>query len=249
MRVDVLAHLLDFCLHIVSVFVAELEWGRRLVLNGVYHNLCKVYGTVATFHEGIVHGKSYTLVLAVLAEYLELVICICSKAVERYDYALTIFLEVLDVAVEIVETTDKSFGIWLLNLLYRHTAVHLQALSSGNDNSEFRLETALTALDVVELLCTEVCTESSLCDDIVGEGHGHLRCYDSVTAMCYVGERTTMYKGWSIFCSLYEIRIYGIHEKNSDGTTHAHVLDTERSVVGLDSEDYMSIRRRRSSRS
>ena len=55
--------------------------------------------------------------------------------------------------------------------------------------------------------------------------------------MSDIGERSAMYESRSLFCSLHEVRVNGIHKENSDGSTNAHILNAEWSVVDLDAKD------------
>ena len=90
--------------------------------------------------------------------------------------------------------------------------MHLEPLGGGDDDGEFRMESALAAFDVKELLCSEVSTETCFCHHIVGEGHCHACGNDCVATVGNVGEGTSMHKGWSLFGGLDEVGFDGIHQ-------------------------------------
>ena len=130
--------------------------------------------------------------------------------------------------VEVGETFAETFAVGLLDVLYSHAAVHLEALRSSHDERHLRLQTALAALDVVELLCSEVGTEASLRDDVVAEGHSHLRSEDGVAAVSDIGERTAVYERCGVLSSLHEVWRKCVAQQNGDGASHAEILHGER---------------------
>ena len=69
--------------------------------------------------------------------------------------------------IEVPIASLHASNVWLLDIFQRYATMHLQCLESYNEHGEVWLQTSLAALDVVELLCTEVGTEASLCDGIV----------------------------------------------------------------------------------
>ena len=106
-----------------------------------------------------------------LADELEFVVGVCCKAVEGNHHFLSVALEVADMAVEVLQSFQQTLLVWLLDVVERHTSVHLESLCGGNDDGERWLKSCFSTLDVVELLSTEVSTEASLCDDVVTVGH------------------------------------------------------------------------------
>ena len=140
-------------------------------------------------------------------------------------------------AVEVLATFHKALHVGLLDALNRYTAVHLQSLCGGNDDSKLGLQTALAAFDVEELLGTEVSTEAGFCHYIVTVGHGHACGDDGVAAMGYVGERATMHEGRGLLGSLHQVWLDGVQKEHCDSSVHTHVLHTERRVVHLDAQN------------
>ena len=76
-----------------------------------------------------------------LAHDFHLIISVGSIAVERYNYTLSELLEVLDMAVKVLQSLDETFCIWFLDFFYRHATVHLQSLCGSHDDCELRLKT------------------------------------------------------------------------------------------------------------
>ena len=82
----------------------------------------------------------------------------------------------------------------------------------GDDEHRGRRDKAcLTAFDVKEFLCAEVCAEAGLRDGVVAESHGCLCGDDGVAAVCDVGKRTSVYESGSLFCRLHKVWTDGIH--------------------------------------
>ena len=123
-------------------------------------------------------------------------------------------------AVQVLQTLRKSCGIGLLDEVEAYAAVHLQTLCGSHDDHQTGQEVSLAALDVEELLGTEVGTEACLSDDIVGEGHCHLRGEHTGTAVGDIGKGTAMDEGWGVFGGLHEIGIQSITQQHGDGSCH-----------------------------
>ena len=135
-----------------------------MLINGLHNELCQLHCTLATFGEGTVDSESAAHLLAVLAQYLDFLIGISSKLIEGDDYSLTKTLQVLHVLVEVPIASFHTSYVWLLDVFLSYATMHLQCLESNDENSKVWLQTSLAALDVVELLCAEISTESSLSD-------------------------------------------------------------------------------------
>ena len=172
-----------------------------------------------------------------LAQYLNLFVGISSKLVEGDDYGLTEALKVLHVLVEVPVTSFHSCNVRLLDIFLSHATVHLQCLESNNKNGKVWLQTGLAALDVVELLSTEVSTESSLCNSVVAIFEGSCSSHDRVATMGNVSERSAVNEGRSALSSLNQVWLQGIEEEGNDTATYTHVLNGEWFVVLSDAEE------------
>ena len=140
-----------------------------------------------------------------LNEALDLLVSIVGEAVECHHDCLSKTLHVAHMLVEVGKALLESFDVWFLDLIYLNATVHLQTVACSHHDSELWAEASLSALDVEELLCTEVCTEACFCHYIVSKAQAHLGCKDSVAAVSNVGEWATMNDCRSIFSSLHEI--------------------------------------------
>ena len=159
--------------------------------------------------------------------------------VEADNDGLSKLLHIAHVSVQILKSYGESFGIWLAYVSLWYASVHLKSLRSGDDDCQFRLQSALAAFDVEELFCSEVCTKASLCDDIFTIGHCCTRGNDGVASMCNVGERSSVNECRSVFCCLYEVGIDGITQQYAYTSSYSHVLYSKWSAVGFYSEQYV----------
>ena len=211
------------------------------MLDSVYYKTCQVGCTLTTFCVSVVYGKSYTDALAVFAHDVLLLFHVAGIVIECYDDGLSERLHVLDMLVEVGKSLLESFAVRLLDVLNWYTAVHLQALSCCYNYSELRLQSALAALDVEELLGTKVGTESSLSDYIFTECHSHLCGEYRVASVCNVGKRTTVYECCSILSGLYDVRSQSVAQKDCYGSSYAEVLNGDRLALnGVAQEDVLN---------
>ena len=139
-------------------------------------------------------------------------------------------------AVQVLQSLSQSLDVRLLDLFQGHTAVHLQTLCSGYDDHQTGLQTCLTALDVEELLCSQVGTKACLSHHIVAEGHGQLRSQYTGAAVGNVGKRSTMNIGRCMLSGLHQVWLQGIAQQHSDGSCHSQVFHLEVFPVGRDAQ-------------
>ena len=86
-------------------------------------------------------------------DHLDFFSSIGSIFVEAYDHGLAETLEIPYMSVKVSETLSHAFRIRLLYILKGCTSMHLEAVERGDKDCKIRLESALPALDVEELLC------------------------------------------------------------------------------------------------
>ena len=159
-----------------------------------------------------------------LAQYFNFFICIGCKFVECNHYSLTKALQVLYVLVEVPVTGFHTCDVWLLDIFLSYTTMHLQCLEGNNENGEVWLQTCLAAFNVIELLCTEICTESCLCNSIVAILKSSSCSHDGIAAMSNVGKRTAMNKCRCSLCCLNQIWLQSIEKESYDTATYTHIL-------------------------
>ena len=159
-----------------------------------------------------------------LAQYFNFFICIGCKLIECNHYSLTKALQVLYVLVEVPVTGFHTCDVWLLDIFQSYTTMHLQRLEGNNENGEVWLQTCLAAFDVIEFLCTEICTESCLCNGIVAILKSSSSSHDRIAAMSNVGKRTAMNKCRCSLCCLNQIWLQSIEKESNDTATYTHIL-------------------------
>ena len=123
--------------------------------------------------------------------------------------------------VEVLYTFLQTVHVRFLDFIYIYPTVHLQSLGCSHDDGQFRLKSGFAAFDVVELLCTQVGTESGFCYDIVTESHRQFGSQYRVTSVCDVGKRTTVYEGRCMFRSLYQVRRQGIFQQYRNRSSYS----------------------------
>ena len=235
--IEVEGNILDLLLYRLIVIVSEVERSRWMLINGLHNELCQLHCTLATFGEGTVDSESAAHLLAVLAQYLDFLIGISSKLIEGDDYCLTEALEILHVLVEVPIASFHTSNVWLLDVFLSYATMHLQCLESNDENSKVWLQTSLAALDVVELLCAEISTESCLSDGIVAIFESCCCSHHRVTAMSDVGERTAVNESRSSLCGLNQVWLQGIEEEGNNTATYTHILDGEWLVILSDTQE------------
>ena len=81
--------------------------------------------------------------------------------------------------------------------------MHLQCAGGSYEHGELGGEACLAALDVVELLGSEVSAEACFGDDVIGTGHGQFGRQHRVASMGDIGKGTSMHEGGCVLSRLY----------------------------------------------
>ena len=172
-----------------------------------------------------------------LAHEFYLFVGVEAVLVERHDDGLSERLHVAYVAVHVPEALLECLVVRLLDGLVRSSAVHLECLCGDDEYGEGGVETCRAALDVEELLRTQVGTEASLRDGVVAVGQRSVGGDDGVAAVRYVGERSAVYEGCRSLGGLHEVRGDGVGKESDDGAGHLHVAHVEWLLVQSISEE------------
>src|SRR5690606_31165889 len=135
-----------------------------------------------------------TLRLRVLLHSRDLGLGIGDEVVDRDHGRHAEALYILDVAAEVDEALPDGLDIFCAEVLALDTTVHLERAHGRDDDRRRRIESGLAALDVEELLCTEISAETGFCDDVIGELQRGFRRHDRVAAMRNVREWATVYE-------------------------------------------------------
>mmetsp|Transcript_10810 Transcript_10810/g.32814 ORF Transcript_10810/g.32814 Transcript_10810/m.32814 type:complete len:491 (-) Transcript_10810:74-1546(-) len=113
----------------------------------------------------------------------------------------------------------------------RAAAVHLEGAHGGNEHGALRGEAGVAALDVEELLATNVGAEASLGHAIAvlaDELERHLVGQDGAVAVSNVGEGACVHEHRGALGGLHEGRVDGLLHEYAHGASHAEVLGGDR---------------------
>ena len=156
----------------------------------------------------------YAELSALILHQLDLCGRICGELVDG-DYAgkAVYVADIADVLEEVGKTPLKGFQVLRVQISLGYAAVVLKASDCRNDNDRVGLKACHAALDVEELLCSQVRAESGLSDCIISQLQGHLGCSDGVAAVRDVGEGAAMYDRGNVLKGLYEVGLEGVLEK------------------------------------
>ena len=238
--IQVARYLGDLLFNAVVVVIGHTERSRRPLLDSIYHQIGQFYGTGTSFGKGVVNGETDSHFLTVATYHFNFFVHIVRITVESHHNRLPERTHVADVLVKIGQTVFQTFHIRFLDGIHTHATVHLQSLGGGHNHCKLRLQTGLAAFDIKEFLGSQIGAESGFRNDVITEGHRHLGGQDGITAVCDVGERTSMHKCRSMFRSLHQIRSNRIFQEHRNGSRNTQVLDRERFVVyGIPQQDIL----------
>ena len=130
-------------------------------------------------------------------------------------------------AVEVSQPVADTLDTLRLEILLIDTTVHLQPAEGSYEDGERRLEACRATLDVVELLCTEIRTEASLRDRVVGVRQCHAGGEDRVAAMGDVSKRTAVDEGRGMLGRLRQIGLDSVEEEDGDRTRYPEITHGE----------------------
>ena len=235
--IDALTYLLYLTFYGFTLRIGEVDRQRLDALDGIHHFLSQFYCTITTFQESLVDSEAHATVLTVLADDIYLLVRIRVKTVQRHDDRLSEALHIVDMTIQVLQALPEPVGIGFLDMVKSHATVHLQSLCRSHDNHQLRLQASLTALDIKELLSTQVGTEACLRHHIVTKGHRHLCGHHTGTAMGDIRKRATMNKGRRLFGSLHQVGRKGITHQHGDSTTHTQVANAERLAIRGDTQE------------
>jgi hypothetical protein len=193
----------------------------------------KVFCAAAAFSPMGADRHRYAKFVAVGFDRRQLAGCIGGKPVDGYHYRNAEFLQILDMAAKIGETGFQRAIADRCGLLQRQAAMHFQSTDSGNQHGGRRRKPGLTAFDVEEFLCAEVCPEPGFGDDIVRHLQRRLGRDDGVAAMGDVRERPAMDEDGIVLQCLHNIREQSVAQQRHDRAHSADVLSGDRHPAAL----------------
>ena len=166
-----------------------------------------------------------------MTQELDFVVGIARETVDGNDNRHMELADVLNVLLQVDTASLEGVEVFCVQFLLRHAAVVLERANGRNNNSAVRLEASLAALDVKELLSTEVSTETGLCNGIIRKLECQTGGNDGVAAVCDVGERAAVHQtGRTVQC-LYQIRFDGVLEQSAHRAVHLEIAGKDRRTV------------------
>ena len=229
--IDILSHLSNLLLEAILEVVSVVDRLRRLCLDKLNCSTRQICGTSTTLGISVVNHAAHAKLVAVCHDHCNLVVSIARKAVEAHEDCLAELLEVGNMAVKVCEALLETLGIGQLNLRLGHATVHLKRESRGNQNCKVGLQACLTALDVEELLRTEVGTETCLRYGIFSMAHRHLCSNHRVTAVRDIREGATVNDYWVVLGCLHKVGVDSILQQCHHSTRYTEVINREWGVV------------------
>ena len=133
-------------------------------------------------------------------------------------------LHVLDVLEEVRQASLERLEVLRTEVGLGNAAVVLERAHGRHDDAGGGGETGSTALDVAELLGTEVRAEACLGDDVVAELERGRRRDDRVAAVGDVGKGSAVDEGGRVLERLDEVRHDRVLEKRRHGTLGVQVM-------------------------
>ena len=131
-----------------------------------------------------------------------------------------------------------SFEIRLVQVSLGNAAVALEGTDSGHQHAGAGGDAGIAALDIQELLGTQICTEACLRDDVIGQREAELGGHDAVAAVGNVGKGAAVDDGGVVFQRLNEVRVKGILEQRGHGTGGTDVASRDGlAFVGVGADD------------
>ena len=186
---------------------------------------------------------------ALILDELQLGLGVLREAVDGHNARQLVDLgDVPDMLQQVGQALLQSLEVLDAGLGLRHATVILQGADGGNEDDAARLQAGHAALDVEELLSTQVSAEAGLGDGVVGQVHGDLRRGDGVAAMGDVGERAAVDEGRSVLERLHEVRLQsvlqqgghgalGVQITGGDGLLVVSIADDQAGQAGLQVRD------------
>ncbi len=109
-----------------------------------------------------------------------------------------------------LEVLDAGLGL-------RHAAVVLQGADGGNEDDAARLQTRHAALDVEELLSTQIGAEAGLGDGVIAQVQGDLRSGHGVAAVGDVGKGAAVDQRRSMLQRLNQVGLQSVLQQSGHG--------------------------------
>ena len=141
-------------------------------------------------------------------------------------------------ADEVGRTGLDGFEVGLVQVSLGNAAVALEGADGRHQHTGAGCDARIAALDVQELFCAQVGTETGLGDDIIGQREAELGGHDAVAAVGNVGKGAAVDDGGVVFQRLNEVRVQRILQQGGHGTGGADLARRDGlAVVGVGADD------------
>ena len=108
----------------------------------------------------------------------------------------------------------------------------------SHQNSRRRTNPSRPALDVDELLSTQISTEARFGDDVIRHSKPCCGCNHAVTAVRDIGKRSTVHKCWRTLKGLNQVGRQGVFQNSCQCTFGLEVCGSNRgSITGIRHHD------------
>ena len=183
--------------------------------------------------------------LALLLNQLQLGLGILGEAVDSNHAGQLVNLgDVLHVPQQVGQALLQSLQILLAGLGLGHAAVVLEGAGSGDQNHAGGLQTRHAALDVQELLSTQIGAEAGLGDGVIAQLQSNLGSGHGVAAVGDVGEGTAVDERGGMLQRLNQVGLQsvlqqsghsalGVQVTGGDGLAGVSIADHQTSQSGL----------------
>ena len=170
-----------------------------------HQGLGQLCAAVSAPGEDIRNREGRAHLFASLAHDGDLIIRIGVESIESHNGLLAKRPDVLDVLSQVAQTTLHRGRIRSVEIRFENTAMTLESAHRRHQNHRRRVETRRGALDVEELLGSEIEAETGLGNDPVRMSQGHLGRDYRIAAVGDIGEGTTVHQGRNTFSRLHQI--------------------------------------------
>ena len=133
---------------------------------------------------------------------------------------------------QVRKTSLQSLQVLIVQVCLRNAAVVLQSTYSRYDNNCVRLQSCHTALDIQELLSTQVSAEACLCDGVISQVQAHLGSGYRVAAVSDVREGSAVYDSRYMLQSLYQVRLQSVLQKSCHSALCVQIASGNRLLLG-----------------
>ena len=194
---------------------------------------------LATLGPDLGETNVHTNLLALGCNEVEFGLGVGRESVDRDDAGQTEdALDVLDMTEQVGHTGLEGLEILGVEIGLGHTAVVLEGAGGSDHHDGARANPGHAALDVEELLGSEVRAEACLGNGNIAEAHGHPRGHDGVAAMRDVGERTAVHERRRVFERLHEIGLERVLQQSRHGALGLELAGANGlAVVGVADHD------------